>query len=133
MKIILLLLLISTSAFATISYKASYKSYDGQTNWKCDVKLENDLAKNYGIFCYDQFGVLQRNYSAHIMLSKYVTRTMPYNRYELLYWITDRKSHQPASTTIWFNTTEHSQMHSANVSLGVDGDIAGLYLEVLVQ
>lgn len=132
MKILLLTLLLSTSAFAEIVYKATYRSFDGQTTWPCQVKLEDDLGKNYGIFCYEG-SVLKRSYSAHLVLHKYHMKMKPYNKYELLYWITDRKTRESSSTTIWFNTVDQSQMHSANVSLGVDDDLAGLYLNVSIQ
>jgi hypothetical protein len=134
MKLLVFIILLTTlSAQAAINYKATYRSFDGQTTYKCDVKVENDLAKNYGIFCFDKNGILKKSYSAHLMLNKYHMKMKPFNKYELLYWITDKATRESASTTIWFNISDQSQMHSANVSLGVDNDLAGLYLDVLIQ
>ena len=133
MRLLILIFLCSITAQAAISYKATYKSFDGSTSYKCDVKVEDDLAKNYCIFCFDKNNILKKSYSAHLMLNKYHMKMKPFNKYELLYWITDRKTRESSSTTIWFNIIDQSQMHSANVSLGVDNDLAGLYLDVLIQ
>lgn len=132
MKILLLLLFISTTTFAMNSQdmRFTYRSYDGQLNYSCDHKLANDLAHIWDIYCFDDEGNQKKKFVATVWISRYTRTRAPVNTYELIYRISHTANKTSGGSTHWINLKKDAPLHSLTLSQSVENDLAGLYLEV---
>lgn len=109
--------------------KFSYQNFDGDLYVKCVHEIENDLSQDWKVTCENK--TFKRVYSVHLWMTKYTKTEIPKSSYEILYWITERfPKNIGTSTTNWIHLKEDSQFFAASLSLGVDNESAGLYLDI---
>jgi hypothetical protein len=110
--------------------KFTYQSFDGETVLPCKAFIENELGQDLVVKCQD--GSTVKKYSVHLWVTRYTRPREPRTSFEILYWVTDRIDPKRPSTssTQWVNLKNESDLHSLVLSQGVDGDLAGLYLEI---
>lgn len=110
-----------------------YLLFDGSGSYMCKHFLEDALSQDWRIDCLNTDGIIQKSYRVHLWLKAYSRQHEPKLSYELLYWISDL-SRSPKieghSTTVWFHLKDPSALSGMRVSLGVDGDLAGLYMDI---
>ncbi len=131
-------LLVFTSAIAktkeNISLQAhqlkfSYQNYDGDLSIHCKHTLENEASQDWLVTCEENS--FKREYSVHLWITRYTKLNIPKSSYETLYWVTEKFPLQKGySSTNWIHLAEASQFAGASLSVGVDEESAGLYLEV---
>ena len=110
--------------------KFSYQSYDGDLNIQCTHKLENELSQDWRVYCSNNN--LKREYSVHLWVTRYTKKVVPKSSFEILYWVKESfPTSTSYSTTNWIHLIEDSKFFAAQLSVGVDQDTAGLYLEIL--
>lgn len=110
--------------------KFSYQSYDGDLNLRCTHKLDNELSQDWGVYCINDN--IKREYSVHLWVTRYTKKVVPKSSFEILYWVKESfPTSNSYSTTNWIHLIEESKFFAAQLSVGVDNDSAGLYLEIL--
>lgn len=113
--------------------KFSYQSYDASSIVKCTHEIENELSQDWKILCQDS--TFKREYSVHLWVTRYTKKVAPRTSIETLYWVTERYPEQGKgySSTNWVHLAEETPFYGANLSVGVDNETAGLYLEISGQ
>jgi hypothetical protein len=142
-KILSLSIFVSTFIFASEAraqnfrltpenLKFEYISFDSEIRYHCQHKLENAASQDWLVECRDDFGSLQKQYRVHLWVTGYHRAVAPKLSYEILYWLSDLMQ-QPATghgSTTWLNLKEGGELHSISVNQSVDGNVAGLYLDI---
>lgn len=141
-KTILLSLLVSLSTFGATepqsklrlsgeSLKFSYQSFDGEKSVRCTHEVENAAGGDWRVFCSE--GNFHREYTVHLWITRYSRLQAPRTSFETLYWVTERYPQAGVgySTSNWLHLAESTNFYGASLSVGVDSETAGLYLEVL--
>lgn len=126
----LIVLLFSLNLYA-VDMSMAYRSYDGQLNYECDVKLVHDLAKLYDVYCFDENNILKKKFGATIRVSKQVRSRIPENTLEIIFRVSQKlggNKVQHTGATSWINLEKDSGLHSMTLSQSVENDQAGLYL-----
>jgi len=111
--------------------KFEYWSFDGSIHLRCTHKIENEFSQDWRVRCVSDDQKTSRDYSVHLWLTQYLKKDPPKMSVELLFWVTDH-SVKPLdfySSTTWFHFATESKFMGFQTSQGVEGDIAGLYLE----
>lgn len=139
--LILLAILITSLSYAQFgenikleasNLKFSYQSFDGTFSAKCRHEIESILSQDWKVLCEE--GSFKREYSVHLWVTRYTKKIAPKTSIETLYWVTERyPKHVGYSSTNWIHMADESLFHGASLSVGVDNEIAGLYLEIKGQ
>lgn len=132
LKILFLFLIsFSTLAIDPERLKFSYKSYEGDIILECRHFAIDEYKMDFDVTCKNQNG-FYKLFRTHVVLSQFQRPMNPQNTYELLYWVTDKTTHQISSngSSLWLNTFEKNTFHSLTIGQSVDNDTAGLYLDI---
>ena len=109
--------------------KFSYQNYDGDLYVHCTHAIENEASQDWHVTCAENS--FKREYSVHLWITRYTKLNIPKTSYEMLYWVTEKRPQQKGySSTSWIHLAEDSKFAGASLSVGVDEESAGLYLEV---
>lgn len=104
----------------------TYQSFDGQIVLKCKHKVINEWG-DWDVKCGEKD---EKIFSVHLLVNKYTRPRLPRNSFEILYWITDRKTMEAAGATTWLHLNDETSLHSINASQSTQSDTAGLYLTI---
>lgn len=136
MKLLVLLITLSSLTFAKTKFKLpsevldfKYQSFDGQIVYKCNHKEINEWG-DWEVICGDKS---QKIFSVHLLVNKYTRPRLPRVSFEILYWITDRKTMEAAGATTWLHLRNESDLYAINASQSTAEDTAGLYLNIKPQ
>jgi hypothetical protein len=113
-----------------------YQDYSGETRFRCQQRLENELSQDWIVECHNEIGEVKKAYRVHLWVTRYERKVQPKVSFEILYWLTDLLKMSVAKTstgsTTWVNLKEPSDLHSLSLSQSVDLDTAGLYLDIVL-
>lgn len=108
----------------------TYQSFDGDRYVRCQHEVENLQAGDWKVICED--AGFRREYTVHLWITRYTKQQAPKTSFETLYWVTEKYPERGTgySSTQWLHLAEESNFYGAQLSVGVDKESAGLYLEV---
>ena len=67
----------------------------------------------------------------HLWVTRYTKAAAPKTSFEILYWVSEKYPQQVGhSTTNWIHLAEESHFVAASLSVGVDSESSGLYLDI---
>ncbi len=108
----------------------SYEPFENGTILTCTHSLEDANAQDWNVTCKNAAGNTEKSYRVHLWVTSYERTSVPKLSYELLYWVTDKKSGESAGSTTWLHLKDASSLYGLDVRQSVDADTAGLYLKI---
>lgn len=109
--------------------KFTYQNFDGDRYVPCTHEVENVLSQDWKVICEKEN--FKREYSVHLWVTRYTKAAAPKTSFEILYWVSEKYPQQVGhSTTNWIHLAEESHFVAASLSVGVDSESSGLYLDI---
>jgi hypothetical protein len=106
----------------------TYQGYDNGLYFHCQPTIENEIGHDWRVQCADETKKLTKSFLVHLWVTRYDHAQAPRVTYELLYWVKGQGSSSGSST--WFHLKDYSALEALTVGQSVDGDTAGLYLDL---
>ncbi len=114
--------------------KFEYAPTDGAASSCLYESLED---RPYDIVVKCAFFSQVKEFMVHLIVRKYSFTKAPTDRYEILYWVTNRipgaKVPEFTGSTIWFNFIEETIPHSLKLTQHVDNSFANLTVEIKLK
>jgi hypothetical protein len=134
--ILFLLTLLSTPmsfALQSDQLRFAYSPNDDAAS-SCTHHLINDYLNDWIVKCPHYSKV--KEFVVHLLVRNYPSPTPPQDRYEVIYWVTNRipgaKVPEFTGTTLWFNLIKSAQPHSLKLGQFVDNGYASLDLQIMI-
>jgi len=110
----------------------TYQTFDKRVYLNCTSQVENAKSYDWRVNCVDSKIRLKKDFRVHLMATRYPHASPPLVTYELLYWVTDLSlpGFPSSGSSSWYHLKQMSDLDSLTVRQSVDGDSAGLYLDI---
>ncbi len=127
----LLLHSVSLYALEAKDLNFEYVPADG-ASYACTHEQIENLPYDWTVRC--PFMAKTKEFSVHLLITNYPSSKVPMDRYEIIYWVTNRipgaKVPEFTGSTIWFNFVKETMPHSLRLTQHVDNSFANLSLDV---
>jgi hypothetical protein len=112
----------------------TYQTFNGGISLACKHVLVSAASQDWSVKCSDPALKLLKSYQVHLWVTRYDHAQGPRRvSFEVLYWVTDLSdpsAPKAGGDTIWFHLRNPADLDGIEVSQSLEGDTAGLYLEL---